>query len=56
LKKLNLSLFDPGYMNTSVAKSKITFIDGDKGILEYRGYNIEDLASRATFEEGNINI
>jgi len=33
--------FDPGYMNTVVCDSKISFIDGDKGILEYRGYPIE---------------
>jgi hypothetical protein len=51
LKKLNIASFDPGYMNTSAAKSKITFIDGDKGILEYRGYSIEDLAARSSFEE-----
>jgi len=51
LKKVNISSFDPGYFNTCVVKSKITFIDGDKGILEYRGYNIEDLASRSSFEE-----
>lgn len=38
-------------MNTAVCKSKITFIDGDKGILRYRGYNIEDLVSFSNFEE-----
>lgn len=35
-----LRLYDPGYMNTINCTSKISFIDGDKGILEYRGYSI----------------
>eukprot|EP01027_Heterolobosea_sp_BB2_P015073 GEZU01021596.1.p1 GENE.GEZU01021596.1~~GEZU01021596.1.p1 ORF type:complete len:464 (+),score=160.99 GEZU01021596.1:435-1826(+) len=43
--------FDPGFMNTAVCESRITFIDGDKGILRYRGYNIEDLAMNSTFME-----
>ena len=42
---------DPGYGNTGSCKSSITFIDGEKGILRYRGYAIEDLAARATFVE-----
>lgn len=43
--------FDPGYGNTGSCKSAITFIDGEKGILRYRGYPIEDLADNSTFEE-----
>jgi citrate synthase len=36
--------YDPAFMNTAACKSAITFIDGDKGILRYRGYPIEQLA------------
>jgi citrate synthase len=43
--------YDPGFMNTASCKSRITFIDGDKGILEYRGYPIEELAERSSFLE-----
>jgi citrate synthase len=43
--------YDPGYDNTASCKSQITFIDGDKGILEYRGYPIEQLAESSTFLE-----
>ena len=43
--------YDPGYDNTASCKSEITFIDGDKGILEYRGYPIEQLAEHSTFLE-----
>eukprot|EP00741_Cyanophora_paradoxa_P003464 tig00000711_g3365.t1 len=46
-----LRMFDPGYMNTASCKSKITYIDGDKGILMYRGYAIEELAEKSTFME-----
>lgn len=46
-----LSTYDPGFMNTAACKSRITFIDGDKGILEYRGYPIEQLAEHCTFLE-----
>jgi len=42
---------DPGYGNTGSCKSAITFIDGDKGILRYRGYPIEELAEQASFLE-----
>ena len=42
---------DPGFMNTSACKSSITFIDGDSGILLYRGYPIEELASKSTYLE-----
>jgi citrate synthase len=40
--------YDPAFMNTASVKSKITFIDGDRGILEYRGYPIEQLAEKST--------
>src|SRR5258706_4960443 len=43
--------FDPGYGNTSACESAITFIDGDKGILRYCGYPIEQLATQASFVE-----
>ncbi|MBL0309918.1 MAG: citrate synthase [Bacteroidetes bacterium] len=43
--------FDEGYRNTGCTVSNITFLDGEKGILRYRGYNIEDLAEKATFLE-----
>lgn len=43
--------YDPAFMNTAACQSGITFIDGDKGILRYRGYNIEDLAENCTFLE-----
>ena len=46
-----LMAYDPAYMNTASCKSTITFIDGDRGILEYRGYPIEDIAEHATFLE-----
>ena len=41
--------YDPAYMNTASCRSRITFIDGDNGILEYRGYPIEQLAERRSF-------
>ena len=40
--------YDPAFMNTASARSAITFIDGDRGILRYRGYPIEQLAERST--------
>ncbi len=43
--------YDPAYKNTASTTSRITFIDGDKGILRYRGYPIEELAEHATFLE-----
>jgi citrate synthase len=43
--------YDPGYGNTGSCKSAITFIDGDKGILRYRGYPIEDLAGTLQFSK-----
>jgi len=41
--------YDPGYMNTASCKSRITYIDGEKGILRYRGYPIEQLAEKRSF-------
>ncbi|MCM3875020.1 MAG: citrate synthase [Thermoanaerobaculia bacterium] len=46
-----LMTYDPAFMNTASCKSKITFIDGDKGILEYRGYPIAELAEKTTYLE-----
>ena len=46
-----LMSYDPAFMNTASCKSSITFIDGDKGILRYRGYPIEQLAERGTYLE-----
>jgi citrate synthase len=46
-----LMTYDPAYMNTASCRSAITFIDGDKGILEYRGYPIEQLAEESTYLE-----
>lgn len=46
-----LLTYDPALMNTCACKSRITYIDGDKGILRYRGYPIEQLAERSSFLE-----
>jgi citrate synthase len=46
-----LMTYDPAYTNTASCRSEITFIDGDRGILEYRGYPIEELAERSTYLE-----
>ncbi len=43
--------YDPGYTNTASCQSTVTYIDGDRGILEYRGYPIEQLAEKCTFKE-----
>lgn len=50
-KQTGLNTFDRGFVNTASTTSAITFIDGDKGILRYRGYDIEDLAKNSTFIE-----
>ena len=47
----NLITLDPGFKNTGSCKSSITFLDGEKGILRYRGYSIEELAKNANFLE-----
>jgi citrate synthase len=46
-----LAVYDPGFVNTASCRSSVTYIDGDKGILEYRGYPIEQLAENSTFLE-----
>ncbi len=46
-----LMSYDPAFMNTASCRSKITFIDGDKGILRYRGYPIEELAEKGSYLE-----
>jgi citrate synthase len=43
--------YDPAYMNTASCRSSVTYIDGDKGILEYRGYPIEQLAEKSSYLE-----
>ena len=43
--------YDPAFTNTALCHSKVTFIDGDKGILQYRGYPIEELAERSSYLE-----
>ena len=47
----NLITIDPGFKNTGSCRSSITFLDGEKGVLRYRGYSIEDLAENASFLE-----
>jgi citrate synthase len=51
LQQLGLVSYDPAFLNTASCRSDITFIDGDKGVLWYRGYPIEQLAERASFLE-----
>ena len=46
-----LMVYDPAFTNTASCRSQITFIDGDCGILRYRGYPIEQLAEKSTFPE-----
>jgi citrate synthase len=46
-----ITTFDRGFKNTASCESKITYLDGEKGILRYRGYSIEELASKASFLE-----
>jgi hypothetical protein len=46
-----LRSYDPAYFNTASVTSRISYIDGDKGILNYRGYPIEQLAEKSTFLE-----
>ena len=52
LRKLTKAVtLDPGYVNTASCKSAITFLDGEQGLLEYRGYKVEDLAQHSNFLE-----
>src|SRR5262245_35487293 len=46
-----LLAYDPAYLNTASCRSSITFIDGDKGILRYRGYDVAELAEKSTYLE-----
>eukprot|EP00897_Mesotaenium_endlicherianum_P009472 jgi/Mesen1/8553/ME000489S07943 len=46
-----LKIYDPGYINTAPVRSTISYIDGDKGILRYRGYPIEELAEKSSYLE-----
>ena len=50
-KDFGMMSYDPAFNNTALCKSKISFIDGDQGILRYRGYPIEELAERSTYLE-----
>ncbi len=50
-KDLGYFTYDPGFMSTASCESKITYLDGDEGVLEYRGYPIEQLAEESTFLE-----
>ena len=50
-KTTGLITFDPGFMSTGSCKSKITYLDGEKGILLYRGYPIEQIAEKSSFIE-----
>ena len=49
--EFGMMCYDPAFLNTAACQSRITYIDGDKGILEYRGYPIEQLAERSTYLE-----
>ena len=51
LEKAKAITLDLGFKNTGSTKSAITFLDGDNGILRYRGYSIEDLAEKSSFIE-----
>src|ERR1043165_1996370 len=53
LSTAGLVTLDPGFVNTASCSSEICYIDGDAGILRYRGYPIEQLAERSTFAEGS---
>jgi citrate synthase len=46
-----LMSYDPAFMNTASCRSAVTFIDGERGILRYRGYPIEELAEKSTYME-----
>src|SRR4026209_1960241 len=46
-----LATYDPGFVNTASCRSAVTYIDGEEGILEYRGYPIEQLAEKSSFLE-----
>jgi len=47
--------FDPGFLSTASCESKITYIDGKKGVLQHGGYSIEELASKSQYLEVAYN-
>ncbi len=51
LVKTGYFTYDPGFLSTAACESKITFIDGDEGVLLYRGYPIDQLATQSNFLE-----
>ena len=51
LRETGLITLDSGFMNTGSCQSQITYLDGEQGILRYRGYDIADLAARCQFTE-----
>ncbi len=51
LAKTGMVTLDPGFVNTATCESAVTYIDGDEGVLRYRGYPIEELAEKASFLE-----
>ena len=50
-EEFGMMSYDPAFLNTASCQSRVTFIDGDKGILRYRGYPIEQLAEQSNFIE-----
>lgn len=50
-KESGMFTYDPGFLSTAACESKITFIDGDKGVLQHRGYSIEELAKKSEYLE-----
>ncbi len=50
-KQTGMFTYDPGFATTAPCKSKITYIDGDKGVLQYRGYSIDELAQKSDYME-----
>ena len=53
-RDFGLMAYDPGYLNTASTRSSITYIDGDDGILRYRGYPIEQLAEHSIVPGGRL--
>ena len=56
LLKAGYFTYDPGFMSTAATESKITYIDGGKGVLLHRGYSIEDLAENSDFSRPAISF
>src|SRR5659263_776757 len=56
LKETGRVTLDPGFVNTASCSSAITYIDGDAGILRYRGCTIEELAENSTFLEASYQV